>query len=71
MKNCKVILINDSVYMITKIELNKLIKMQENLKNESANNKQYFKKEEELGNYLDDNKSVYKHIGSVDFMYRR
>ena len=67
----KTIIIEQAIYKVTDREFNVIKAMQQKIKNEAADYKACFKAEDELNEYLDVAKTLYKFVGTVDFHCQR
>lgn len=69
----KLIIIEGGAYKVSESEFAKIKKIEDKLKepNIAADHKEWYRHEEILANYLDENKANYKYVDEVWFHYQR
>ena len=66
----EIIIIEDNVYSVSAKELKEIQKQERAYNDAYAKNNDSSHLEIQLGEYLEKNKSKYKHIGLIQFQYR-
>lgn len=67
----RTIIFEQEIFKVSEKEFKYLKSLEQKIKDNIADYKASFKAEDELHNYLDENKSKYKRVGVVDFHCQR